>query len=231
MIPKKIHYCWYGRNPQPELLLRCRESWDRFCPDWEVKRWDENSTDMDNPYIRVAYENRNFANVSNCARLLALATEGGIYLDTDIELLKSLEPFRREQCFLGFQDRKTVNNAVMGAVQGHPFVEALVEEFLASFDGLEEAYLSSPDFVTDELRRRGLVEGIDTNKELVMVDGISLFPQRYFYPCDWDEKLHPSCIKEDTHAIHHWTKLWGEKEKAGVLAWLRNRIRHLLAMQ
>ena len=209
MIEKKIHYCWFGPKKKPILVNRCIDSWKRFCPDWEIMVWNEDNTDMNLSYIEQAYNNRNFANVSNLVRLKAIASEGGIYLDTDIELLKNLEVFRQENCFFGFQDDTLVNNAVMGATKRHPFIINLIDNFLTTFDGLERADLSSPNFVTNELGKLGLNPSVYAHDTKVVVAGITIFPERYFYPYAWDEDFHPSCIKNDTFAIHYWAKSWG----------------------
>lgn len=94
MIPKKIHYCWFGKGKMPELALKCIESWRVNLPDYELKEWNENSFDINsNFYVKEAYESRKFAFVTDYVRLYALYTEGGIYMDTDVEVLKNLDPF------------------------------------------------------------------------------------------------------------------------------------------
>ena len=94
MIPKKIHYCWFGRGKMPELALKCIESWKKYLPDYELKEWNEDNFNMDlYPYVREAYGKRKFAFVTDVVRLFALYTEGGIYMDTDVEVIKNLDAF------------------------------------------------------------------------------------------------------------------------------------------
>ena len=104
MIPKKIHYCWFGRSKMPELALKCIASWKKYLPDYEIKEWNEDNFDLElYPYVREAYNNRKFAFVTDVVRLYALYTEGGIYMDTDVEVLKPLDCFLNHQAFSGFE--------------------------------------------------------------------------------------------------------------------------------
>ena len=92
MIPKKIHYCWFGGNPMPEKDKKCIESWKRYCPDYEIIRWDESNYDVSkNRYMKEAYEEKKWGFVPDYARLDIIYNEGGIYLDTDVELVKNLD--------------------------------------------------------------------------------------------------------------------------------------------
>ena len=95
MIPKKIHYCWFGGNPLPEMALKCIESWKTFLPDYEIIEWNESNYDVyKNSYIREAYENKKYAFVSDFARFDILYEHGGVYFDTDVEVINSIEDIR-----------------------------------------------------------------------------------------------------------------------------------------
>ena len=103
MIPKIIHYCWFGGNPLPELLVTCIESWKKYCPDYIIKEWNENNVDLSrNAYAREAYEAEKWAFITDYVRLYAMVTEGGIYMDTDVEVIKSLDEFLHHQAFWDF---------------------------------------------------------------------------------------------------------------------------------
>ena len=98
MIPKRIHYCWFGRGQMPDLAIKCIESWHRFMPDYEYKLWNEDNFNITSvPYVKEAYESRKYAFVTDYVRLYALFTEGGIYMDTDVELLSNLDKFLNNQ--------------------------------------------------------------------------------------------------------------------------------------
>lgn len=119
MIPKKIHYCWFGRGQMPELAKKCIESWKKYLPDYEIKEWNEDNFDLNAyPYVREAYDNRKFAFVTDVVRLYALYTEGGIYMDTDVEVLKSLDGFLHHVAFSGFEDDHNIPSGIMASEKG-----------------------------------------------------------------------------------------------------------------
>src|SRR5690349_18123211 len=158
MLPKVIHYCWFGESDIPEDYKKIITEWEVLHPGWTIKRWDESNTPMSLPYIKKAREHNNWANISNYARLYALGREGGIYLDTDMKVLKPLDELLSNDCFLGFESGNDgsndfwVNNAIMGATAGHPFVSECEQCILEQFDGTEQANLSSPQLVTAVLK-------------------------------------------------------------------------------
>ena len=107
MIPKKIHYCWFGKNPLPADVKKCIESWKKYCPDYEIIEWNESNFDItQNPFMKAAYENKAWAFVSDYARLKVVYDNGGIYLDTDVELLKSLDSLLENPCYLAIQQKE-----------------------------------------------------------------------------------------------------------------------------
>ena len=131
MIPKIIHYCWFGRGQMPALAIKCIESWKKFLPDYEIKEWNEDNFDLDMyPYVREAYDNRKFAFVTDVVRLHALYTEGGVYMDTDVEVLKSLDPFLHHTSFSGFEDDVHIPTGIMASVKGGKWAK----ENLAYYD-------------------------------------------------------------------------------------------------
>ncbi len=217
MIPRIIHYCWVGGKLNP-LANMCLESWEKFCPNWTMKQWNEDRIPVRlYPYLQKALENKKYANVSNFIRLHAIYNEGGIYLDTDVELIKNLDVFLGESCFFSFQSPPssvgTVNNAIMGAVKHHPFIKEMMEELLLRWDGLEEAHLSGPVLATDLLRRKGLGKDQAEDVMTVRVQDIAIFPKRYFHPYRWNEQFTPECVKPDTYGIHRFAFSWAPKEE------------------
>ena len=103
-IPKKIHYCWFGRNPLPESAKKCIESWKKYCPEYEIIEWNEDNFDLtENRYAREAYEQKKWAFVSDYARLKIVYEQGGIYMDVDVELIKPLDELTELDGYMGFE--------------------------------------------------------------------------------------------------------------------------------
>ena len=119
MIPKIIHYCWFGRGEKPKLAKKCIESWKEYCPDYEIKEWNEDNFDLDlYPYAREAYDNRKYAFVTDVVRLYALVTEGGVYMDTDVEVIRPIDRFLNHHAFSGFQDYVSFPTGIMASEKG-----------------------------------------------------------------------------------------------------------------
>lgn len=131
MIPKTIHYCWFGGNPKPEIIEKCIASWEKFCPDWEIKEWNESNYDVTaHPYSKEAYEAKKWAFVSDVARLEIVYKEGGVYMDTDVELLASLDFAAECDAFYAFETNLNVASGLgFGAVAAHPSVAAMLKSY------------------------------------------------------------------------------------------------------
>lgn len=212
MIPKKIHYCWFGRNPKPKLVEKCIKSWQRFCPDFEIIEWNEDNFDVASApeYVRQAYAHKKWAFVSDYVRLRAMTDQGGIYLDTDVELVKSLTPYLKHRAFGGFESAQSICTAVMACEAGFP----LFREFLAHY--YEMTFLN-PDgslnvttnvaTVTGILQEKGLVQ----NGQLQTVEGLTLYPSPVFSPVDFESgQLRRS---RKTVAIHWFSGSWFTEEE------------------
>ena len=130
-IPKVIHYCWFGRGELPRLAEKCIQSWKKYCPDYEIVCWNEDNFDINqNKYAREAYESGKWAFVSDYVRLKVLYDEGGIYLDTDVELIKSLDPLVKENGYMGFDDNGVVSTGLGFACEkGNELVGALLADY------------------------------------------------------------------------------------------------------
>ncbi|MEM0993256.1 MAG: glycosyltransferase [Bacteroidota bacterium] len=208
MIPKKIHYCWYGPKPIPRREQAFIKNWKVLMPQYEFHLWSEENLPSDVPYLNTAYAQKNWANVSNYMRLYALKKLGGIYLDTDMEVRKSFDLLLKYNCFLGIEfekvDRLIANNAVLGAKQGHWFVSELLDAISKNFDGTEQAHLSSPMLTTK------LLESYGFQKDHPYVEGLKIFPQYYFYPYHFTESALNAKLTENTYTIHHWSSSWTE---------------------
>ncbi|ELA9304164.1 hypothetical protein QUO07_001326 [Vibrio parahaemolyticus] len=198
MIPKLIHYCWFGKGEIPELNKKCIESWAKL-QGFKFILWDESNSPMDEPIIKSLYKKKQWAFISDYVRLHALKEYGGVYLDTDIEIVRDLSPLLSYPSFIGLESEGKYNNAVMGATKGHKFVLDCMDYMKKNFE--EGEILYSPEVVTSVL-------GFSESSEKV-----KLLPCEYFYPynpyrADSLKQLMYNDIGENTYAIHHWSDSW-----------------------
>lgn len=217
-IPLIIHYCWFGRGRIPKNHQNYIDGWRELMPHFEIKEWNEENTPQ-HPYLVSALAKKKWANASNWMRLYALNEWGGIYLDTDIEVLRPLDGLLTNEAFVGFEVKHfdwegCVNNAVLGSVKGHWFVGEMLDRISRDFDGTEEAHLSSPHLTTDVLLEHGLDDYKRQN-----IAGVEVYPVEFFYPYGWHEIFNPDCVSKDTHTIHWYGKSW--QPKAGREPWRR----------
>lgn len=206
MIPRRIHYCAFGNRPMTALMTRCIASWRRHLPDYDIKRWDETNSPLDVPYCRAAVAKKQWSRLSNYVRLHALLEEGGIYLDTDMEIIRNLDPLLEHDCFVAFQQESRhkdwVNNAALGSEAGHPFLSRCIALTLKAFDG-DGLMLRSPTVTTAVLVEAGLrLYGAQRCGD------VSILPCETFYPFPWYSRFTPECITEQTFGIHHWATSW-----------------------
>ena len=198
-------------------MSRCLDSWQRHCPEFELRKWDESTLAKDIPYVQNALKAKQWANLSNYMRLHAVYEHGGFYLDTDVELHTSLENLRQQKCFFGWQLEApldwAINNAVFGATAKHPFIGELRQAVSDDFDGLEHPPLSSPHLVSRKLIEKGLRQFSD---EITQVEDITLYPRRYFYPYSFKEEFSESCVTPETICVHYWANSWAPPKP-----WLR----------
>ena len=211
MIPKKIHYFWIGGNPKPESVLYCIESWKKFCPDYEIIEWNESNYDFNkNEYMRQAYEAKKWAFVTDYARLDVIYKYGGIYLDTDVELIKPLDSVLHYQGFMGFD--KTIEKdhyVATGLGFGMEPENRIIKEMMLDYEDIKRdrddgrvKYVPCPYLNTQVLRRHGL-ENDDRDQ---MIQNIMVFASDVLCPKSFGEtKLH---FTDRTIAIHHFDATW-----------------------
>ena len=217
-IPKIIHYCWVGGNPKPQSVLYCVESWKRCCPDYEIREWNETNYDFTkNEYMRQAYEARKWGFVPDYARLDIVYEHGGIYLDTDVEMVRSFDHLLENACFFGFEDTGDGEYFVncghgFGAVAHHEAIRNARDLYEhLSFTNADGSLnlLASPYYTTQSLRQLGLVQE-NRDQEL---PGIQVYASDVFCPKNFRTgKLRQTAR---TVSIHHFTASWvDEKIKA-----------------
>lgn len=212
-IPKRLHYCWFGGNPLPEKYQNYISGWRSKMPDYEIVEWNESNSPIHFPYLQKALENKKWANMANFTRLYALYHQGGIYMDTDIEVLLPFDDLLHHDAFLGFEDihirwAGCINNAVFGAIPKHPLVYEMMSRLPEQFDGTEEAHLSSPNFTTALLKEKGL-----KSYGFQEIAGVTLYPIAFFYPFSWHQTFTPECITPETHTIHWFEQTWLAEQK------------------
>lgn len=210
-IPKIIHYCWFGRNPKPELALRCIESWKKFCPDYEIVEWNEDNFDINCcDYVREAYEAKMWAFVSDYVRLYVVNQNGGIYFDTDVEVIKNLDTLLSNFAFMCFENSQYVNTGLgFGSEKENQLLAEMISDYInLSFIDQNQTYDKTPcpERNTKVLLKHGLRQN---NTQQIICKNV-IFPIEYFCPKDFPSgKIR---ITNNTYAIHHYQGSWISEE-------------------
>lgn len=213
MIPKIIHYCWFGKKELPKLARKCIASWKKYMPDFEIKEWNESNFDVNIiAYTRQAYVNKKYAFVSDYARFYILNEYGGIYLDTDVELIKPLYDLITDRIVMGFE---SLGKVAPGLILISPSNQPFLQEMLSLYEKLN--FITSDnklnlktivEYTTEELVKKGLKKE-NTYQEL---GNIAIYPIDYFCPIDM--QTNKLVITKNTYSIHHfaasWISSWGK---------------------
>lgn len=207
MIPKVIHYCWFGNGEKPELVLSCIDSWKKKLPDYDIIEWNENNFDVNFClYSKQAYELKKFAFVSDVARFQILNEKGGIYLDTDVEVIRSLDDFLSNELFFGYDQRsKVASGLIMGSSASNSILKEILHYYSTTPFLLKNGFPNTTTVVTivsDILEKNDFT----LNGEFVSKQGVTIYPWDYFDPYDYENK---KMIKtNNTHAIHYYAGSW-----------------------
>lgn len=228
MIPKIIHYCWFGQCEMPETVKRCIESWRKYMPDYEYVIWDEGNFDIDsNQYAKEAYHAQKYAFVSDYVRLWALCNEGGIYLDTDVEVFKAFDELLVWKAFAGFEGSKAIplGTCVLASEpQGEWVREQLgyyQKRHFLNKDGSMDM-TTNVSFISSKMRENGFLQnGIEQDYK-----DLHIFPVEYFCPRQTTGEYFRT---ENTYCDHHglgsWTDTGGWKDYVGKIVGQKNMIR------
>lgn len=218
MIPKIIHYCWFGGNSLPEDARKYIDSWRKYLPDYEIKEWNESNFDVNCcPYVREAYEAKKYAFVSDYSRFFVLYHYGGLYFDTDVEVVKNMDHIISAGNFMGFEksmatksrDEALKNGETLGVAPGlglgvNPGL-GLIRELLDFYENKEHFSIEDGtvvDYTTDILRKHGLVN----EHKMQKVADITIYPADYFCPMDSTTGI--TTITSNTVSIHHYSCSW-----------------------
>lgn len=217
MIPKIIHYCWFGKGEMPELAQKCVESWHGLLPDWEFKLWNEDSFDVTSVnYTKEAYSAKKYAFVTDYVRLYALYTEGGVYMDTDVELLKPLDDLLHLGAFTGYEGSKYCPpvTGLMASVAGGEWVK----EQLAYYS--EDRHFILPDgsldLTTNTVTISNIMKagGFISDGKYQVYKDLHVFPVQFFCPLQTTGEL---LITENTYCNHHFMGSWNDSNKGSML--------------
>ena len=228
MMPKVIHYCWFGGNPLPELARICIDSWKKYLPNYEIKEWNESNFDLDScDYIKEAYKCKKWAFVSDYARFKILYNYGGLYFDTDVEIISSLDDIIDNGAFMGFENMGNSNSKITSEINlgVNPGLGLGVNSGLALYKEILDVYENSHflnddgtqnlstvvERTTDILRKHGL----KNKNEKQTIAGVTIYPFEYFCPIDC--ATGKKCITQNTKSIHWYMDSWGSEGKAEII--------------
>ena len=206
-IPKVIHYCWFGQNPLPAQVRCCIDSWKKYCPDYKIIQWNESNFDVNSiAYTREAYAAKKWAFVSDYARLKIVYENGGIYLDTDVELVRSLDPLLHLDGFMGFQEPSLAATGLgFGAIRRHPAIYAMMSDY-------DDLSFFRPDHTMDttpcpDRNTACLIRlGLKPDGTYQTVQGLTILPSDYLCPKSY--QTGKTVLTENTYSIHHYQASW-----------------------
>ncbi len=215
MIPRKIHYCWFGRNPLPESAQKCIASWRKYLPEYEIIEWNEDNFDVNSiPYTRQAYEAKKYAFVSDYARFKILYEHGGLYFDTDVEVIRPMDDIIEKGSFMGFEidpcaarQYGAVNPGLcMGAYSGMKLYQSILNYYSnLNFINADGSY-NTTDAVVNITTRELAKVGLEYKTGIQNVAETTIYPAEYFNP--FDDNTGILNKTKNTYAIHWYSKTW-----------------------
>lgn len=207
-IPKKIHYCWFGKKPLTSSALKCIESWSKYCPDYEIIEWNENNIEIKNKYASEALKSQKWAFVSDYIRLYVLKKHGGIYLDTDVELLKNLDELLNNKAFIGFESNMFLGTAVIGAEANHPWIDTLLDYYKNKSFILNNGAIDTTTnvvYVTNLTKSKYNIN-LDGSLQQTQNKEITIYPYDFLSPKNYvTGKINKT---PNTYTIHHFDGSW-----------------------
>ena len=205
-IPKVIHYCWFGGNPLPKSAIKCINSWKKYCPDYQIVQWDESNFDIHcNEYCEKMVAKKKWAFLSDYVRLKVIYENGGIYMDTDVQVIKPLDYLLGRGPYMGFENTGRVATGLGFAAEArNPIIQENMEyyEKLTDFDNLK----SCPFITTEILEKHGLTSDVT---QIQSVDGIFIYPEEYL--CPKNERTGLTNVTKNSVSIHQFDASWFEE--------------------
>jgi mannosyltransferase OCH1-like enzyme len=214
MINKIVHYCWFGNNKKSSLVLECIDSWKKFLPDYEIKEWNESNIDLTNSFVKVAYDKKKWAFLSDYVRLVKVYEYGGIYMDTDMLIIKNIDFFLKYECFFGAENLNFFNCAIFGANQKNGFIKKCVDYYdsLTIAEDFDFNTVIIPNVITKIFNFENNFDSSFAN--IVELNRIVIYPSDYFYPLPFNKmdykKNYKKYLTENTYAVHLWSGSWLE---------------------
>ena len=210
MIPKKIHYCWFGGKEKSRLTKKCIKSWEKFCPEYSIIEWNENNFDINqHPYLVWCYENKKWAFLSDLARLIIINDNGGIYLDTDVELIKKPDELLKYSAFFCFENSKYIATGLgFGAEPNHITLTEMIRTYV---DLKKDENGSYPLIVCPKLNTEALLPlGLKLDGTRQNIAGAEILPVEYLNP--YDDQTGILNKTDKTISIHWYSKAWLDKK-------------------
>jgi mannosyltransferase OCH1-like enzyme len=212
MIPKKLHYCWFGNTPKSKILQDCIKSWQRFCPDFEINEWNENNTKQwANSFYKNALRKKKYAFVADYIRTKVLFEEGGVYLDTDMILLQPINALLQYDFFIGEEVSNRIAFGLFGVQKKHRYLKQMLD-----FYDTTEFNAFSPPVITHTFSPLINAETIKANE--------IIFEPIYFYPLPFENRLrdYADFIKPESYAVHLWNHSWVNEPQLRITSLLKN---------
>jgi len=229
MIPKVIHYCWFGGKPIDKIGGKCIASWKKYCPDYEIKRWDESNYDLETcEYVKEAYQAKKWAFVSDYARFDILYHYGGLYFDTDVELIKPIDDIVNKGPFMGCEAHQNNSTVAPGlGLAANPGLGLAANPGLGLYKDILDYYnkqhflnadgTNNLETVVQRVTKLLKENGFQGSGKIELIDGVYIYPSEFFGPIDPVTKQEH--ITKNTRSIHHYAASWcddGSKQRGKI---------------
>ncbi len=200
-IPKTIHYCWFGRWKKSEKIMKCIESWKKYCPDYEIIEWNEDNFDVNiNNYAKKYYHKKDWAFVADYARMNVLFNHWWIYFDTDVEVIKNIDNLLFNEAFTWFQDKFSIWWAILWSKKWNKIIKEILDYYET-----KKIKTILPNLLNRIFKRHTNLKYCENTQ---VIEWFSIYPKEYFYPYAYYERAQDMEITNNTYTIHHYDATW-----------------------